>query len=120
MANIFAIEFPMYLPAMRIIIDITRAQEAVVTTSFAHNYLSGEIVRITVPFQHGSYPWGMYEIDNQQGEIEVINDTSFSISIDTRYYNPFVTPPGSPTQRPYVVPIGENNRMLTAATRNVL
>lgn len=120
MANVFAIEFPTYQPAMRIITDITRAKQAVITTSFAHDYLSGEIVRISVPFEHGHYTWGMYEIDNQQGEIVVINDTQFSISIDTRYYNPFVTPGGDPKQRPYVVPIGEDNRMLTAATRNVL
>jgi hypothetical protein len=119
MANIFAIEFPTYLPAMRIITNITQDLEAVITTSFDHNYISGEIVRISVPTVHGTYPWGMEQILNQQGEIVVLSPTTFSISIDTRYYDPFITPVGA-TQRPFVVPIGENSEMLTAATRNVL
>lgn len=120
MPEIFAIEFPTYLPAMRIITNITQAVEAVITTSFAHDYISGEIVRISVPTIHGYYPWGMQQILNQQGEILVLSPTTFSISINTTYYDAFVTPGGDPKQRPFVVPIGENNRMLDAATRNVL
>jgi len=120
MANIFAIEFPTYLPAMRIITSITNDLEAVITTSFDHNYVTGEIVRISVPTIHGTFPWGMNEINDRQGEITVVSPTTFSITIDTTYFEPFVTPGGSPTQRPYVVPIGEINSILTAATRNVL
>ena len=120
MANIFAIEFPTYLPAMRIITAITNANPALVTTSFAHNYVTGEIVRMSVPYEHGDYPWGMNEIDGMQGTIAVINATQFNIDIDTTLFEPFVTPAGSPTQRPYVVPIGEINSTLAAAVRNVL
>ena len=119
MANIFAIQFPTYLPAMRIITDITQAVEAVVTTSFANNFVDGEIVRISVPERHGIYPWGMQQIDGLTGVVTVLNDTQFSLTIDTRGFDAFVTP-GSPTQRPYVVPIGELNSILSAATRNVL
>lgn len=120
MANVFAIQFPTYLPAMRIITNITQDIEAVITTSFDNSYISGEIVRISVPFFKGYYPWGMQQILDQQGEIEVLNSTQFKISIDTRYYDPFITPPGYPRQRPFVVPIGENNAILAAATTNVL
>lgn len=123
MPEIFAIEFPTYLPAMRIITSITQAVEAVVTTSFDHDYVSGEIVRITMPQEHGHWTWGMFQINDQQGIIEVLSPTTFSISIDTTYYDPFITPVGPDTtrkQRPYVVPIGEINQILTAATRNVL
>ena len=120
MANIFAIEFPTYLPAMRIITSITQALSAVITTSFAHGYLDGAIVRISVPYTHGIYSWGMNEIDNRKGTIVVLNSTQFRIDIDTTYFDPFVTPGGSPPQRPYVVPIGEINATLRSATRNVL
>lgn len=123
MPEIFAIEFPTYLPAMRIITNITQATEAVITTSFNHNYISGEIVRISVPFVHGYYPWGMQQIEEQQGEILVLSPTTFSISIDTTHYDPFITPVAPDigyNQRPFVTPIGEKNSMLTAATRNVL
>ena len=120
MPNIFAIEFPTYLPAMRIITSITQANPAVITTSFAHNYVTGEIVRISVPYTHGDYPWGMEQIDDQEGTITVLNDTQFSIDIDSTDFDAFVTPGGAPPQRPYVVPIGELNSQLNAATRNVL
>lgn len=120
MPEIFATEFPTYLPAMRIITSITQGKPAVVTTSFAHNYITGEIVRISVPTIHGDYPWGMSQINQKKGTIVVLNDTQFSIDIDSTSFDPFVTPPGSPRQRPYVVPIGEVNSTLKAATRNVL
>lgn len=120
MANIFAIEFPTYLPAMRIITSITQAKPAVVTTSFAHGYITGEIVRISVPYEHGMYTWGMEQIDSKKGTILVLNSTQFSIDIDSTLFDPFVTPAPPINQRSYVAPIGEVNSTLRAATRNVL
>lgn len=124
MAEVFAIAHPTYLPAMRIITSITQAYPALVTTSFDNNYISGEIVRINTPQVDGYYPWGMQQIDNLQGTIDVINTTQFYIDIDTRTFDPFVTPPDTPIrwsrQRPQVVPIGEVNSTLDAATQNVL
>ena len=120
MANIFAVQFPTYLPAMRIITAITQALEAVVTTSFANDYVNGEIVRISVPIDRGRHPWGMGQIDGLTGTITVLNNTQFSINIDTRSFDAFVTPGAPIYQRSYVVPIAEINSILAAATRNVL
>jgi hypothetical protein len=122
---ISAIRFPTFLPAMRIITNITNSYPALVTTSFANDYITGEIVRIVMPFQDGYYPWGMDQINNQKGTISVISDTQFYIDIDTTYYEPFITPTPDVTDRfttqlPQVVPIGEVNSTLAAATRNVL
>ena len=120
MANIFAIQFPTYLPAMRIITAITQAQEAVVTTSFANDFVNGEIVRISVPYTHGMNTWGMGQIDGLTGTIVVLSTTQFSINIDSRAFDAFVDPGAPRDQRAYVSPIGEVNSILAAATRNVL
>jgi len=117
--SIYALRFPIFLPAMRVITAITNSTTALVTTSFANQYISGEIVRIVMPFSKGYYPWGMKQIDNLTGTIEVINDTQFYIDIDTTYFEPFVTP-SIYYQVPCVVPIGQINSMLTASTRNIL
>lgn len=122
---ISAIRFPNFLPAMRIITNITNGNPALVTTSFANDYITGEIVRIVMPYQDGYYPWGMQQINNQTGTISIVNSTQFYIDIDTTYYEPFVVPEEDVTDRfttqlPQVVPIGEVNSILTAATRNVL
>ena len=119
MPESFAIQFPTYLHAMRIITDISNANPAIVTTSFSNSYISGEIVRIVMPYEHGYFTWGMQQINDQTGTIEVIDDTHFYIDIDTTLYEPFITIIGG-KQRPFVVPIGEVNPILTAATQNVL
>ncbi len=124
MPQMFAIVYPTYLPAMRIITSITRDFPALVTTSFSNSYVSGEIVRINTPQVDGYYPWGMQQINNLTGAIDVISSTQFYIDIDTRTFDPFITPDPTPIrrnrQRPQVVPIGEVNSTLNAATQNVL
>lgn len=120
---IFANPIPIFQPAMRIITNITNANPAVITTSFANQFKSGTIVRIVMPFEHGYYPWGMAQINNQQETIEVISSTTFFIDIDTSRYDPFYTPGFGQLgydQRPCVVPIGEINSILSAATVNIL
>jgi hypothetical protein len=108
---------PLFLPAMRIVTNITRSNPAVVTTSFAHDYLTGEILRLIVPSI-----FGMWQANQQQGVIEVIDSTSFYIALDTTNYDTFAAP--SPMPEKYtcaqVCPVGELNEMLTAAEHNVL
>lgn len=134
--SIQAIEHPSFQPAMRTIIAITNDVAAMVTTSFPHQYVTGMIVQIILPvptkrnqFNQVVAGFGMDQINQQQGEIIVGPDPdTFIISIDTTNYDAFVVPPdvalpdGTLTQLQYaqVVPVGENNAMLSAATRNVL
>lgn len=134
--SIQAIANPSFQPAMRTIIAITNDVAATVTTSFAHQYVTGMIVQINLPVptrrnRQGQviFGFGMDQINQQQGEIIVGPDpNSFIISINTTNYDAFVVPPdvelpnGTFAQLQYaqVVPIGENNAMLSAATRNVL
>lgn len=88
------------------------------TTSFDHNYETGDIVRLKIP--NG---WGMTQANDQKGTITVMSPTTFTIDIDTTMYDQFVTPPNpSPfvLARAQVVPVGEINSKLTSATQNVL
>ena len=134
--SIQAIQNPPFQPAMRIITAITNDTQATVTTSFPHQYITGMIVRIRLPVPTARNQnnaviagFGMDQINQQQGEITVGSDPlTFTIDIDTTDYDAFVVPPdvqlpdGTFTQLQYaqVVPVGEINAIVTAATRNVL
>lgn len=105
---------PMYQPAMRLIESITQSSPAMVTTTFAHDYISGEIVRIKVPPTSG-----MQQINNKTGTIIVTGNTTFTIDIDSSLFDAYVIPVPEKNCG-QVVPIGEVNSLLRAATNNVL
>lgn len=115
--SILAVQHPIFQRAMRIVSNITNAFPASVTTTFAHNYQSGEIVRLVIPLGYG-----MLEANQKQGTITVTGDTTFTIDIDTTHFNAFTTPVTYPQsyQSAQVVPVGEENDQLEGATQNVL
>jgi hypothetical protein len=122
--NFYGVQNPAFQRAMRNILSITQEEQALVTTTFdginpgSHQYTTGLIVRIYVPIG-----FGMVQANQLYGPITVINDTQFTILIDTTNFDPFVVPAfqpgafGTPAQS---IPIGEVNNMLTNATQNVL
>lgn len=118
MPRCYANPSPVYQPAMRLISAITQAFPATVTTTFAHQYVTGTIVRLDIPPADG-----MQQADQFEGPINVTSTTQFTIPLDTTKFDPFAIP-GSPA--PYVnvcaqvVPIGEVTETLAAATVNVL
>lgn len=111
---IFTEQYPMFQPAMRQITAITNSYPAVITTAFAHNYLTGLIVRLYIPLN-----CGMVQVDHFQGAITFIDATHFSVDLDTTYFDVFNVPANT-EQWPQVVPVGEVNSQLYQATRNVL
>lgn len=116
--NGFAFQNPTYQPAMRLIVYISNGFPASVTTSFNHNYETGDIVRLFIPLG-----WGMPQADQLIGTITVTGDTTFDIDIDTYNFDIFAIPPNpSPNviSVAQVIPVGEINDKLTQATRNVL
>lgn len=108
---------PVFQRAMRIIDNITNANPAEVTTSFPHQYGSGEIVRLVIP-----RGFGMQQANQLTGTIVVTGDTTFDINIDTTLFDVFSTPVTFPLNSQYsqVVPVGEISDLLTGATQNVL
>lgn len=114
----YAYESPTFQRAMRLITNVTQAINAVVTTSFDHQYETGDIVRLYIP-----KGWGMTQANRLQGEINIESSTSFSIDINTTTFDAFVTPADpSPlvSSLAQVVPVGEVSSKLTSATRNIL
>lgn len=122
--NYYAQPFPVFQRAMRNILSITQDENALVTTTFDgvnpgnHNYSTGLIARLYVPDG-----FGMVQANGLQGTITKINDTQFTIDIDTTNFDAFVVPayqPGAFGTPAQVVPVGEINSILTQATQNVL
>jgi hypothetical protein len=115
--TILAIPFPTFQPSMRIIEAITNAFPALVTTTFAHQYITGTIIRLDIPLGYG-----MQQANQQFGSIIVTSPTTFNISIDTTFYDPFITPTQYPltSQYPQCVAFAEDNGILTASVQNVL
>lgn len=120
----YAIQYPLCQPAMRIITAITNSSPAVITTSFAHQYLDGLIVRLYVPAYYG-----MEQANKLSGIITVIDDVTFSMTIDTTDFDPFVVPVLEDQIGDYwfskkeianVVPYGELNSQTNGSTQNVL
>ncbi len=109
-----AIASPTFQPAMRVITAITQANPCTITTSFDHDYITGEIVRLYVP-----NTFGMIQVNKLQGEITVTASDTFTVDIDTTSFDAFAVP-ASNVQFAQVVPIGERNDLLSAATDNVL
>lgn len=132
MSTCFADIDAYFWPPMRLILSITNAYPAVITTTCHttvtagvlvaipedHNYYSGLIIRLNIP-----KICGMPELDKFQGEITVIDDTTFSIDIDSTKFEPFAIPvapfPVWANTCAQVVPIGEDNDLLTQAMHNI-
>jgi len=122
--NYYGVQFPTFQRAMRNILSITQADNALVTTTFDgvnpgnHQYSTGLIARLYVPIG-----FGMVQANQLEGIVTVVNDTQFTITIDTTNFDAFVVPvfqPGAFGTPAQVVPIGEVNDILTEATQNVL
>lgn len=107
----------MFLPAMRVITNITNDFPAVVTTSFDHNYISGLIIGLFIPDG-----FGMLQANGLFGPITVLSPTTFSIKIDTRNFDTFVIPGSFPydQQSAQCTPVGEINSQLSGAVKNIL
>lgn len=114
----YSFRFPVYKPAMRVIAGITQAPIATVTTTVDHGYLVGTIVRLDI-----AATGGMLQVNQKTGTILTTpTPTTFTININTTTFDAFSVPSVWPP--PYndsqVVPIGEDNSILTAAVVNAL
>jgi hypothetical protein len=113
---------------MRIISAITQANPAEVTTTFAHQYISGIIVRLDIPPACGMQQLSAMApsaLQDRTGvfEILVTGATTFTIPIDTTLFDVFAIPVAPLPQTntcAMVVPVGEISSTLKAATINIL
>ena len=115
--SIQAQQSPIFYPGMRVVTVITKAFPASITTSFAHGYSSGLVVRLVIPLG-----FGMQQANDLFGSITVTASTTFTIDVDTRYFDTFVVPVTPPASLQYAqaVPVGEINSTVYQATVNTL
>lgn len=117
MSTCYADPDPQFQPAMRLISAVTKTNPASVTTTFAHGYVSGTIVRFHIPDAVG-----MTQLNHKKGTITVTGDTTFTVDIDATGFDTFSIPT---YPRWYdntcaqVLPIGQVSSQLTASVRDV-
>ena len=109
-----------YEPSVSLIAAISQAEQAAITTLTDHGYDTGTIVRLHVPRSYG-----MVEVNRLSGTISVTGLNTFTIDIDTRLFTPFALDPVLAADErndicPQVIPIGEDNSILTMAEHNAL
>lgn len=115
---------PEFQPAMRQIASITQSNPVVITTTFDHNYFTGDIVRINIPSK-AAVPgnslayFGMPEINQKYAAITVTGNTTFTMPIDSTLFQPFSIPAGS-LQFPQCTNIGEVAQNIWGAEYNTL
>ena len=111
-----------WYPRWRFIANITRAANAVITTTVQHGYTAGQQIRIHVP----DSVFGMTQINGLAGNIISVTSSTITTDIDSSAFSAFVFPAG--TEAPFtpatIAPIGEtadsayaNN--LDDATQNI-
>jgi hypothetical protein len=118
MSQCYANPNPIFQPAMRLIGAISQSNPAQLTTTFAHQYKSGTIVRLNIPQLDG-----MQELADTIWPITVTGATTFTVPVDSTTFSAFAIPVDPPFHEDtcaQVVPIGEITSTLAAATVNVL
>ena len=105
---------PIFQPAMRPIVMITRAFPAVVTTEVPHNYTDNLVVSLRIPDESG-----MVQADGLWGVIKVLTEDTFSIDIDTQLFDVFTYDEDAP-QIAQALPSGDRSRRYRGKQRNAL
>jgi hypothetical protein len=107
-----------FLPARRLVVNITNSNPMHIATYNDHGYITGQTVRLYI----GS-ACGMPQANKLTGEIAVTSPNTFDVNIDSTFFDGWVlplAPTASDDICTYVIPIGENTAMLNAAFHNAL
>lgn len=90
-----------FVPAFRLISDITQARHAIATLTEDHTYTPGEILSFRV-----SARYGMFQINNMQGRVLATTNDTVTVDIDTLSFDAFVTPSSPGAYPAMIVPAG--------------
>lgn len=90
-----------FVPKRRLMSDITNATAAEVTTTEAHGYEVGQLLRFVVPEEYGLL------LNYKVGKVKTVpSDTTFTTDIDTSALADFVAPTAPPSfTQAHVTPI---------------
>lgn len=106
-----------YLPAAQIILDISQANPALVTTAVNHGYQDGLYVDIIIP-----YPGSMEQVNGNTYLIFNASGNTFNIPVNSTHFDEFTTAPllaGQFSQQAQSIPVAEVNSSLSQATENI-
>ncbi len=105
-----------FTPSLSFISGISNAQNAVLTFDDNHDFLVNEVISIRV-----TKPYGMVQINNQQGKILAITSNTITVDIDSTNYEAFVTPVSLlGTTPPCVVPSSSGVDLNSPVPRTIL
>lgn len=107
------------IPSSLNIIAITNSYPMVCTIEVnpvteANTYIAGQVVRLFVP-----YTYGMFQANGLQGKILNVSGSDFYLDIDSRLFDPFVTPAPSAVQPASLAPCGSQNLEYSNITNDV-
>lgn len=102
-----------YLPLNVLISSISTGNTTAITTSSAHYYVVGQLVRF-----HIAKPYGMRELDERLAYVtSVPTSTSFEIDVNSVGFSAFVPSPTYPGNVPaQVSPVGDRNNSTSGLT----
>ncbi len=120
MSTCYSFRTPQFTPAARVISAITKDVKAQVTTTVDHLYEDGLKVRIDIPKPRGLNIFGMEQISGQIGTVQVINETNFTVTIDSRSFDPFSIPGMLPDAFTcsQSIPVAEINEIVSQSVKN--
>ena len=108
------------VPSSLQITAITQSSPMVITvdvtnpSTWANTYIVGMAVRLMVP-----YEFGMYQANNLVGTITNIDDSDFTLNLDSSQFDPFVVPVGNVTAPATIAPNGSRNLQYNNSTNAV-
>jgi hypothetical protein len=116
----------LFYPRRRVVTNISRAVNAVVSTSIAHGLTCGQEVRFNIPAVSGMIQLNPNPLNNYfpTGSsvaaivVSIIDDYDFTINIDTTGYTAFTYPTiaQQPSSFPEVTPFGEDTATALVTT----
>jgi hypothetical protein len=103
---------PLYYPRRRFVTNITQAVNARVSTSVAHQYVPGQLVRFSIPAVSGMIQLNALPSNNYLAAtvLSVVDNYNFTINVDTFAFTAFSWPTiaQQPSSFPEVAPVGED------------
>ena len=109
---------PLFYPRRFILINVSKAANAVITTNIPHGYKVGQLVRFSVPAVSG-----MIQLDGLTGSIvSITSPTIFVVNIDSSAFTTFTFPTVAqqPSLYPEVVPVGEDTAQALSSAVDIL
>lgn len=108
---------PIFYPRRRVILGISAAAAAVVTTSVDHGYTVGQDIRLVVPSTSG-----MVQMNGLLGAVTAVTASTFTVNIDSSAFTAFAFPltaavPFTPAES---TPVGEDTASALAAGADIL